>query len=94
METHVKDNIESLFKKTGDYIETRADLYKLKAIDKSTDVLSSLLSKLIVYIVFCNLYFFDQCSLIPFYRRIIRKSLLWFFSNVWFIPVDWPCFFL
>lgn len=43
-----KENIESLFEMTGDYLETRADLLKLKAVDRSSDVIASLISKLIV----------------------------------------------
>ena len=52
MENQVKDNIESLFEKTGDYLETRIDLYKLKAVDTSSDIISSLVSKLVVLFVF------------------------------------------
>ena len=52
MENQVKDNIELLFEKTGDYLETRIDLYKLKAVDTSSDIISSLVSKLVVLFVF------------------------------------------
>lgn len=52
MENPVKDNLESLFERAGDYLETRIDLYKLKAVDKSSDIISSLVSKLIVLMAF------------------------------------------
>jgi hypothetical protein len=39
----------SLFEKATDYVETNVELLKLKAIDKSSDVISSVLS------VFCML---------------------------------------
>lgn len=44
-------SIETLFEKAEDYTKTTAELVKLKAIDKSADVLSSLLSRLTVAIV-------------------------------------------
>jgi hypothetical protein len=50
-----RENIESLFEMTGDYLETRIDLLKLKAVDRSSDVIASLISKLIVL---CSLTIF------------------------------------
>lgn len=41
----------SLFEKTGEYIETNVDLFKLKAISKSSDVISSLATALVLLIV-------------------------------------------
>ena len=47
------NNIKSLFERAGDYLETRLDLWKLKATQKSTDIISSLASSLIsVFIAF------------------------------------------
>jgi hypothetical protein len=40
--------IETLFEKTEQYTRTTAELYKLKAIDKSADVLSALVARLAV----------------------------------------------
>ena len=48
----VKDSIETLFASTGDYVETRIDLAKLKAIDKTSDIVSTLASKFIVIAAF------------------------------------------
>lgn len=42
---------ESLFEKTSDYIETRVELLKLQAVDKSSDVASSVTSKLIIVLL-------------------------------------------
>lgn len=61
METKAKDNIESLFEQTGEYLETRIDLFKMKAVDKSSDMVSSLVAKLVllfflfVFIVVLNI---------------------------------------
>ncbi len=43
-----ESNIESLFAKTGEYLETRVDLLKLKAIDSSTNVVASLTWRMVV----------------------------------------------
>lgn len=44
-------SIESLFKKTGDYVETRIDLMKLQAVNKTSEVTSSLVSNIIIGIL-------------------------------------------
>lgn len=44
--------IEMLFEKAEDYTRTTVELMKLNAVDKTADVLFSLLSRLIVSIVF------------------------------------------
>lgn len=41
------NNFESLFEKAGDYLETRVELWKLKATQKSSDIVSTIASKLI-----------------------------------------------
>ena len=40
--------IETLFKKTGDYVESRIDLMKLQAVNKASEVTSSLVSNVII----------------------------------------------
>jgi hypothetical protein len=44
-------SIEDLFEKTGKYLETRADLFRYKAIDKSSDVISSLAANIFVILI-------------------------------------------
>ncbi|HLG03447.1 MAG TPA: hypothetical protein VI731_07610 [Bacteroidia bacterium] len=48
--------IEELFEKTTQYTKTSAEVYKLKAIGKSADVLSTLTARLVVF-VFAALFF-------------------------------------
>ena len=43
--------IESLFEKSEAYAKTNLDLFKLKAIDNTADVVSTVLSKLVFYVV-------------------------------------------
>lgn len=45
------DSVEGLFQKAGDYVDTRIDLFKLKAIDKSSEIASSLFAGIIVMII-------------------------------------------
>ncbi|HTB51818.1 MAG TPA: hypothetical protein VK718_03510 [Ferruginibacter sp.] len=51
-------HIESLFEKTGEYFETKAELFKLRAADKSSDLISSVLSRLIIA------FFISSCFLL------------------------------
>ena len=46
------DSVEELFQRTGEYLETRVDLAKLKAIDKSSDVISSLAASVVIVLFF------------------------------------------
>jgi len=52
MEKGPKDNIEALFERISDYIETRVELFKLKATHRTTDIVSELASKLILFAIF------------------------------------------
>ncbi len=44
--------IGSLFESAGNYLETRVNLLKLKAIDKSSDIVSSVVSRVVIMIIF------------------------------------------
>ena len=79
MENPVKDNIESLFEKTGDYLETRIDLYKLKAVNTSSDMMSSLVSRLIVLFVFSLFIIVVNIGLALFLGELLGRSYYGFF---------------
>ncbi|MEO6491097.1 MAG: hypothetical protein ABIO04_14230 [Ferruginibacter sp.] len=51
-EPTVKNNFDSLLESAANYVETRLDLFKLKSIDKATEMMSTVFSKLIVFMVF------------------------------------------
>jgi hypothetical protein len=55
MENHTA-LIETLFEKTGRYTKTNAELFKLKAIDKFADIVSTLTARLAV-VVLMTLFF-------------------------------------
>jgi hypothetical protein len=42
------NHVESLFWHAEDYLETKAELFKLKAIDKSSDVISSIAARMVI----------------------------------------------
>ena len=46
------NHIGALFETSGDYLETRVDLLKLKAVNKSSDMISSIVSKLVITLIF------------------------------------------
>lgn len=80
MENQVKDNIESLFEKAGDYLETRVDLYKLKAVDTSSDMISSLASKIIVFFVFSLFIVIVNIGIALLLGELMGKSYYGFFA--------------
>lgn len=79
MENQASDNIETLFAKAGDYVETRIDLFKLKAIDRSSDVISSLVSKLAVLIAFTIFFIILNIGLALLLGELLGKSYYGFF---------------
>jgi hypothetical protein len=49
-------NIESLFANAGEYIEAKAELWKLKMVDKTSEAVSSIAEKVILF--FLGILFF------------------------------------
>jgi hypothetical protein len=49
-------NLESLFANAGEYLETKAQLWKLKLVDKTSTAVSSIVEKVILF--FLGLFFF------------------------------------
>jgi hypothetical protein len=42
-------NLESLFANAGEYLETKAELWKLKMVDKTSETISSIAEKIILF---------------------------------------------
>lgn len=61
MDSKPDDSIQSLLDRAKDYADTRIELMKLKAIDKSADVVSSAASGLVTAVVF--IFFFITLNL-------------------------------
>ena len=79
--------IEMLFEKAEDYTRTTVDLVKLNAVDTTADVLSSLLSRLTVSIVFVMFAFLANIGLSFWLGELLGKVYYGFFivSSVYFV---------
>ena len=44
-------NIETLFSKAGDYLETRVELFRLKTIDKTAEVVSTVVTQAVLLMI-------------------------------------------
>jgi hypothetical protein len=50
MESHT-NSVEALFEKTGDYLETRIELLKLQAVNTTSEITSSVVSRLVIILL-------------------------------------------
>ena len=91
METH-SPPIESLIERTEKYLKTGLELYRLKAIGKSADVFSSLVSKLAIISFF--IFFFSSFKYRPCImdRRLARKILFRVFYCCLFLRHSWDIY--
>ena len=71
--------IEMLFERAEDYTKTTIDLVKLTAVDKTADVLSSLISRLTVSIVFVLFAFLANIGLSLWVGELVGKIYYGFF---------------
>ena len=71
--------IETLFEKAEDYTRTTAELMKLKAVDKTADVASSMLSRGAVSIVFVMFAFLVNIGLSLWIGELLGKTYYGFF---------------
>lgn len=79
MENQQTDHIETLFKRAGDYLKTRLELIKLKAVDKSSDMISNLVSKVIVLLVFTLFITILNIGIALFLGELLGKAYYGFF---------------
>ena len=79
MENQAKDNIELLLDKGSDYLSTRIDLYKLKVVDTSSDVLSAVISKGIVFTVFAVFFLIANIGIALLLGELLGKLYYGFF---------------
>jgi hypothetical protein len=78
METKVT-TIELLFERAEDYVRTTAEITKLNVIDKSADVLSSLLSQMAVAIVVILFSLLLNIGVSLWLGEVLGKSYYGFF---------------
>jgi len=74
-----KNQMELLLEKASDYVETRLELFKLKATQKSTDVISSLASRMILILIITLVVFMVNIGLALLLGEALGKSYYGFF---------------
>ena len=81
--------IESLLEKVNDYGKTTFELVKLKALDKSSDVISSLLPHGLAFILIATFLIFLNVGLALWLGEILGKIFLGFFVVAVFYGIVW-----
>jgi len=71
--------IESLVERAEVYIKTSIDLFKLKAIDKSADILTSLISTLIIVIAVLSITMMVNIGAALWIGKLVGSSICGFF---------------
>jgi hypothetical protein len=84
---NTKEDLELLFEKTADYVETRVDLLKLQAVDKTSDVVSSLIVLLIVTTIFSIVFFILNIGLALWIGSLLGKTFEGFFIIAGFYAI-------
>ena len=74
-----KNQMELLFEKASDYVETRLELFKLKAAHKSTEIISSLTSRLILVLIITLIIFMVNIGLALWLGDALGRSYYGFF---------------
>lgn len=71
--------IEMLFEKAKDYSETTIELFKLKAIDKSAELGSSLAARLAIFMVVALFFLFINIGVAFWIGDLLGKTYYGFF---------------
>ena len=79
--------IESLLEKAKDYGKTSYELVKLKALDKTQDVVSSFIPHYVVFVVFAFFILFSGMGLAFWLGEIIGKVYLGLFAVAAFFAI-------
>lgn len=75
---NVATNIELLYEKAKNYTETSIELFRLNAIDKTADVVSSLFARLILIMVVAMFTLFINIALSLFIGSLLEATYLGF----------------
>ncbi|MDD2549710.1 MAG: hypothetical protein PHD00_06405 [Bacteroidales bacterium] len=76
---NIVDSIESLKKNATDYGKTSLNLIKLKAINKTSDVISSLIPRLIVLLILTIFLLFLSLGVALYLGEILENIIYGFF---------------
>lgn len=72
--------IEVLFEKVESYTKTTLELYRLKAIDKITDVFATLASGLIIAVIIALFFILISIGLALYLGELLGKTYFGFFA--------------
>jgi len=75
----IVDSIESLLESAADYSKTSYDLVKLKTIDKTSDVISSLIPHAVVFVIFMSFLLFLTLGVAFWLGEIFGNNFYGFF---------------
>ncbi|HXD91649.1 MAG TPA: hypothetical protein VNX01_00470 [Bacteroidia bacterium] len=76
---NTKNDLELLFEKAADYIETKFNLLKLQTVDKAADVISSLICILVIVLIFLVFFFTINIGLALWIGTLLGKAYYGFF---------------
>jgi hypothetical protein len=79
--------IEMLIDKIEEYSKTTIELYKLKIIDKSTDVFASLASRIIIFIIIALFFIVLTIGVALYLGDVMGKPYYGFFAVAGFYAV-------
>jgi len=74
------NSLKSLFEDAGDYLETRLDLLKLQAIDKSSDITSSIVSGITIFLLIIFAVIILNIGLAIWIGTLLGEIYLGFFT--------------
>ncbi|WP_445731410.1 hypothetical protein [Mariniflexile sp.] len=74
----IATNIELLYEKAKSYAEINIELVKLNAIDKTSDIVSSVLARLLVIMVVAMFFLFVNIALSLYLGELLGKYYLGF----------------
>jgi len=72
--------VEMLIEKIEQYVRTSSQLYKLKAIDKGTDVFTAVISKLIIFTIVALFFLLVTLGLCFYLGDVLGKTYYGFFA--------------
>lgn len=72
--------IEMLFEKVESYTKTTLELYRLKAIDKVTDIFATIASGLVIAVIFALFFILVSVGLSLYLGELLGKNYYGFFA--------------
>jgi hypothetical protein len=79
MDTRPDDSVQSLIDRAKDYVETRIDLLKLQAANKSADVISSIASAVVMGVMFIFFFLLLNIGLALLLGQLLGNNYYGFF---------------